>query len=1013
MSDAATTCQGLASAWQCFVWALLICPFPQNDRILIHYNGHGVPWPTQNGELWVFDKKFTQYIPLSIFDLQTYVGGPALYVFDCAGAGRAVFWFQRFIELREENGEQSTEQLKDAIILAACGASEQLPTDPNMPADMFTSCLTTPIKMALRWHCLNSFLYGPEALELVDKLPGSTVTRKTPLGELNWIFTAITDAIAFDMLPTDLFLKLFRQDVLVASMFRNFLLASRVMRASKCTPISVPALPDCSSHRLWDAWDVVVDEVLQRLPTLSVSAEYVPSAFFPHQMQELRSWLTSASAASGVMGGPRKPPEQLPIVLQVMLSQSQRKEALELIAEFVSVLGDWAVDAVLGVDLFPYLSKLLRSNNLELRWHLVVIWQRILCVDLSARQELITEKGYRCFLAILQLGPATDSKELILSLFVLAVTCIGNREAQAACCKRNLVPLSIALFDHQHPEVRQWAILVLSAQWSGFPEAKIQGTQLRAHEKLCLLLSDAVPEVRAAAAYCIGAFIRSSVPDLVTIELNLALTLREVTSSRDCPEASALVRGQISASLVGFAASREEHFLLLLRSSSDTASSNAGEDEQKDAGGGVTDEERQQRRVCKAIWRHMIFLENDPQSDVARPVAAYLAQLRADPLSVSDDLGTIGSFKAADLSLLPNDYFGWCCTSFQSTNNSEEERKLELSWRRARLAQQEKDALAFVASKHAKFRSKIGVVATPQTPSCLSWNAVDDTLVIGSASGQIAFARGPAISSIDSTMSMVGGVSSFQWLQRDSSELLLAGSHETTVHVFNTARNIQLAAWRPFVPAVGQRSPVITCWNANQMLFTSGNVPFVRAWDLHREYAAYDLATSVNAGVTTLCDVGGNGLIAGFGSGAVKLFDPRADKESAKDLLGFTTCTVGLSMQSTSPNSVVGVSRDGKVNIWDLRAGSTRQCSPLRSFATKAKSEVSAFALHSVAPILACGYLEQIHLYNLNGEQLRVIRYHEGFLEERIGPISALAFHPHSLVLAAASTDKYISVWSE
>jgi WD40 repeat protein len=976
-----------------------------------------VPWPTLNGELWVFDKKFTQYIPLSIFDLQTYVGGPALYVFDCAGAGRAVYWFQRFIELREENGENPTEQLKDAIILAACGSSEQLPTDPNVPADVFTSCLTTPIKMALRWHCLNSFLYGPESLDLVDKLPGSTVTRKTPLGELNWIFTAITDAIAFDVLPTDLFLKLFRQDVLVASMFRNFLLACRVMKSSKCTPISVPALPDCTSHRLWDAWDMVVDEVLQRLPSLNAAAEYVPSSFFPHQMQELRSWLFSAGAASGVMGGPRKPPEQLPIVLQVMLSQSQRKEALELIAEFVSVLGAWAVDAVLGVDLFPYLSKLLRSNNLELRWHLVVIWQRILCADLSARQELISEKGYRCFLAILQSGSGADARELVLSLFVLAVTCVGNKEAQAACCKRNLVPLAIGLFDHEHPEVRQWAILVLAAQWAGFPEAKTQGTQLRAQEKLCLLLSDALPEVRAAAAYCIGAFVRTSVPDLVTIELNLALTLREVTSSRDCPEASALVRGQVSASLVGFAASREEHFLHLLRSAAGSSEGAAGDEDHGAVGAAVTDEERQQRRVCRAIWKHLHFLENDPQMDVARPVAQYLVQLRADPMSnssnVSEDMGGMSIFKPADMSLLPNDYFGWCCTTFQSSSSSEEERRLEANWRRARVAQKERDALSFVASKHAKFRSKIGVVATPQTPSCLSWSAVDDTLVVGSAAGQIAFARGPAVSVIDRALNMAGGVSSFQWLQRDSSELLLAGSHETTLHVFNTVKNIQLTAWRPFVPAVGQRSPVITCWNNNQTLFTSGNVPFVRAWDLHREYAAYDLATSVNAGVTTLCDVGGNGLIAGFGSGAVKLFDPRADKEAAKDLMGFTSCTVGLSVPLTSPNSVVGVSRDGKVNIWDLRAGSTKQCSPMRSFATKAKSEVSAFALHSVAPILACGYMEQIHLYNLNGEQLRVIRYHEGFLEERIGPISALAFHPHSLVLAAASTDKYISVWSE
>ena len=40
------------------------------------------------------------------------------------------------------------------------------------------------------------------------------------LGELNWIFTAITDTIAWNTLPRETFQKLFRQDLLVASLFR-------------------------------------------------------------------------------------------------------------------------------------------------------------------------------------------------------------------------------------------------------------------------------------------------------------------------------------------------------------------------------------------------------------------------------------------------------------------------------------------------------------------------------------------------------------------------------------------------------------------------------------------------------------------------------------------------------------------------------------------------------------------------------------------------------------------------
>lgn len=59
----------------------------KSDRLLFHYNGHGVPRPTSSGEIWVFNKTYTQYIPLSIYDLRTWVGNPSIYVLDCSGAG--------------------------------------------------------------------------------------------------------------------------------------------------------------------------------------------------------------------------------------------------------------------------------------------------------------------------------------------------------------------------------------------------------------------------------------------------------------------------------------------------------------------------------------------------------------------------------------------------------------------------------------------------------------------------------------------------------------------------------------------------------------------------------------------------------------------------------------------------------------------------------------------------------------------------------------------------------------
>lgn len=35
----------------------------------------------------VFNKNYTQYLPLSVYDLMTWVGSPAIYVVDCSHAG--------------------------------------------------------------------------------------------------------------------------------------------------------------------------------------------------------------------------------------------------------------------------------------------------------------------------------------------------------------------------------------------------------------------------------------------------------------------------------------------------------------------------------------------------------------------------------------------------------------------------------------------------------------------------------------------------------------------------------------------------------------------------------------------------------------------------------------------------------------------------------------------------------------------------------------------------------------
>ena len=56
-----------------------------------------------NGEIWVFNRSYTQYIPLSLYDLQTWMGSPSIFVYDCSNAGIIVNSFDQFAEQHERD----------------------------------------------------------------------------------------------------------------------------------------------------------------------------------------------------------------------------------------------------------------------------------------------------------------------------------------------------------------------------------------------------------------------------------------------------------------------------------------------------------------------------------------------------------------------------------------------------------------------------------------------------------------------------------------------------------------------------------------------------------------------------------------------------------------------------------------------------------------------------------------------------------------------------------------------
>ncbi|XP_044312354.1 regulatory-associated protein of mTOR isoform X2 [Varanus komodoensis] len=537
----------------------------KEERVLFHYNGHGVPRPTVNGEIWVFNKNYTQYIPLSIYDLQTWMGSPSIFVYDCSNAGLIVKSFKQFALQREQELEVAAinpnhplaqmplpPSMKNCIQLAACEASELLPMIPDLPADLFTSCLTTPIKIALRWFCMQKSvrLVPGVTLDLIEKIPGRLNDRRTPLGELNWIFTAITDTIAWNVLPRDLFQKLFRQDLLVASLFRNFLLAERIMRSYNCTPVSSPRLPPTYMHAMWQAWDLAVDICLSQLPTIiEEGTAFRHSPFFAEQLTAFQVWLTM-----GVEN--RNPPEQLPIVLQVLLSQVHRLRALDLLGRFLD-LGPWAVSLALSVGIFPYVLKLLQSSARELRPLLVFIWAKILAVDSSCQADLVKDNGHKYFLSVLA-DPYMPAEHRTMTAFILAVIVNNYNTGQEACLQGNLISICLEQLNDPHPLLRQWVAICLGRIWQNFDSARWCGVRDSAHEKLYSLLSDAIPEVRCAAVFALGTFVGNSAERTdhsTTIDHNVAMMLAQLIN-----DGSPMVRKELVVALSHLVVQYESNF---------------------------------------------------------------------------------------------------------------------------------------------------------------------------------------------------------------------------------------------------------------------------------------------------------------------------------------------------------------------------------------------------------------------------------------------------------------------
>lgn len=77
------------------------------------------------------------------------------------------------------------------------------------------------------------------------------------------------------------------------------------------------------------------------------------------------------------------------------------------------------------------------------------------------------------------------------------------------------------------------------------------------------------------------------------------------------------------------------------------------------------------------------------------------------------------------------------------------------------------------------------------------------------------------------------------------------------------------------------------------------------------------------------------------------------------------------------------------------------------------KGHLTSLTVHRHAPVIATGSGKQlIKTFSTSGELLSRVRFHNSFLGQRIGPVSALGFHPYEVLLAAGAVDSLVSIYA-
>lgn len=354
------------------------------------------------------------------------------------------------------------------------------------------------------------------------------------------------------------------------------------------------------------------------------------------------------------------------------------------------------------------------------------------------------------------------------------------------------------------------------------------------------------------------------------------------------------------------------------------------------------------------------------QNDTAATPGTYHAA--KEPVS--------GGFQSRKMSTAPtlpleSTFFEWSIEYFREPqmkpNEAEEPGSTDYNerlWRRSRneAILRETQPQKEIAGS-GKWTTSAGFFNNQSQPSHMTFHQFEDHLAVSDDRDTVCiwdWKKQDRLSRFSNGNPEGSKINDMQFINEDDQAFLLTGSSDGVIRIYrnyDSDKKIEVAsAWRALthlVPSNVNSGLVFDWQQVSGKLLVAGDVKVIRVWAAAPELCIVDINARSGSCVTSLTSdqMTGNVFVAGFGDGAIRVFDARNRPQEAmvkkwKDETD-RVWIKNVHMQRGGQRELLSASRNGKVKLWDIRMDK-----PLRTIRTTNETLRTA-STHEHLPVFA------------------------------------------------------------